>query len=361
MKNEALNLIEKGFKIVPCDGKIPCIKNWTENPICSKEELDKRWTAQYDHDNILIVTGNGLLVIDCDIKLDKNINGLNSLNNFLNEKQIKLPQTLSATTGSGGKHFYFRTNSKNIKNRVNLFNLGGIDIRANKGGVVAPPSIHANGNPYTWDNSCDIALLPPELEDILIYYDEYKKENSKKDKSISSKENKTKEKKLKSGSFKESYRVTGVIYEGERNETLFRLGSLLKDLGLSDETIYETLKSENKLKCQPMLDNEEINLICTSIEKFTHEEFKTKGLCSIYDKKINPTAQAVYYYLWWRALFLKNNTVYVSQEEIGSAVGIKSMSVIRQATKILQDRELINKILVPNSNGGHSVYCYTIL
>ena len=39
------------------------------------------------------------------------------------------------------------------RNRVNL--LDGVDVRADGGYIVAPPSIHNNGNRYEWENEPD--------------------------------------------------------------------------------------------------------------------------------------------------------------------------------------------------------------
>ena len=64
-----------------------------------------------------------------------------------------LPATVTAVTGTGGHHLYFRlpnfAGAPVIKNTASAL-AAGIDTRGEGGYVVAPPSIHPNGNPYGW-------------------------------------------------------------------------------------------------------------------------------------------------------------------------------------------------------------------
>ena len=160
MLDEAINLANKGFRIIPCLGKKPVIPKWQINATSNIETIKKQWEKE-DY-NIGILTGKdggNIVVIDCDIK--ENINGINNLQNYLKEIDVELPKTLSATSGKGGKHYYFKTNI-DIKTRTN-YPCKGVDIRGKGGLIIAPPSIHENGNRYKWDNSYDIATLPHKL------------------------------------------------------------------------------------------------------------------------------------------------------------------------------------------------------
>ena len=106
--------------------------------------------------NVAIRCGNGLLVLDLDIK--PGINGREAINAqelILGE----LPETLTVSTPSGGQHLYFTTPLA-IKNGINALGpKSGVDIRSDGGYVVAPPSTLANGS-YTVSVDAPIAELP---------------------------------------------------------------------------------------------------------------------------------------------------------------------------------------------------------
>jgi predicted P-loop ATPase len=95
------------------------------------------------------------VVIDLDRK--NGIDGLESLR-MLGE----VPETLTAETGSGGLHLYFKHPGLPIKNSAGV--LGpGIDVRGDGGYVVLPPSPHRSGGRYRWLAEVPIADLPPWL------------------------------------------------------------------------------------------------------------------------------------------------------------------------------------------------------
>lgn len=79
----------------------------------------------------------------------------------------ELPQTWESITGSGGYHLVFRANGADIRNTASSI-APGVDIRGNNGQIIAPPSIHPNGNFYQWDEGCapwecDVAVAPDWL------------------------------------------------------------------------------------------------------------------------------------------------------------------------------------------------------
>ncbi len=55
---------------------------------------------------------------------------------------------MTSITGSGGNHWLFKPDPR-VRNSVGTMG-DGLDTRAHGGYVVAPPSIHPNGQPYTW-------------------------------------------------------------------------------------------------------------------------------------------------------------------------------------------------------------------
>lgn len=119
------------------------------------ENKIKQWWRKY-HYGIGIATGaqSGVIVLDVDVKNGKN--GLRSLSDLC-KKLGQLPVTRTAGTPSGGKHLYFQ-DPGGIP--VSVEKLGpGLDIKADGGYVVAPPS---HSRRYGWLDQRDIAELPDE-------------------------------------------------------------------------------------------------------------------------------------------------------------------------------------------------------
>lgn len=61
---------------------------------------------------------------------------------------------------------------------------------------------------------------------------------------------------------------TGQVAEGNRNQFLTSVGGAMIRKGISQTAILSALLEENKVKCVPPLDDEEVNAICDSICKY---------------------------------------------------------------------------------------------
>ena len=113
---------------------------------------------------------NNMFVLDIDNK----DNGMEEFNKYTT--QHGEPDTLTVKTPSGGMHYYFNVKTDNhdlnyvIKQvcytRSKLGGVG-IDIRSNKGYVVAPPS-SINGHSYEIVKDVDICDIPLSLADYLL-------------------------------------------------------------------------------------------------------------------------------------------------------------------------------------------------
>lgn len=133
----------------------------------------QRWWSQTPTANIGIATGHasGFFVVDVDG--DEGMQTLASL-----EDEHGPIKTRSATTGGGGKHLLFQTIGVPIRNRAKL--LPGIDVRGDGGYIVAPPSIHPNGQTYRWDDEAvEIAPAPPWLIELLFGESESAKDSAR--------------------------------------------------------------------------------------------------------------------------------------------------------------------------------------
>ena len=149
MLKAALAYAEKfHFSVFPCraQGKEPLTKHGLKE--ASKDAATVlAWWKRWPRANVGIATGaaSGIVVLDVDARAG----GRESLA-ILEDEQGRLPETRTVLTGGGGQHLYFRDQGglRNSAGRLGA----GLDLRADGGYVVAPPSNHTNGNKYRWGN-----------------------------------------------------------------------------------------------------------------------------------------------------------------------------------------------------------------
>jgi len=119
------------------------------------------WWKMWPNANIAIATGSKSKIIVMDI--DAKNNGYASLNE-LQMRYGLIPQTVTAKSGGGGKHFYFKAPLRELRGRIGM--RPGIDVMAEDQRIIAPPSRHKSGNRYEWINSplnWEIAEIPTWL------------------------------------------------------------------------------------------------------------------------------------------------------------------------------------------------------
>lgn len=125
-----------------------------------------RWWRRWPEANIGIRTGreSSLVVLDVDVR-----HGGDTSLESLEATYDRLPRTLTALSGGGGKHLYFRHPGGRIPNSAQLGGFSGLDVRGDGGYIVAPPSLHQSGQRYSWeDASHPLEALPLWLCDLLI-------------------------------------------------------------------------------------------------------------------------------------------------------------------------------------------------
>lgn len=118
------------------------------------------WWAHWPWAGVGIVTGanSGLAVVDVDVAHG----GKETLERLVGEGALS--PTLSVRTGSDGWHLYYAHPGERLANatgRLGARELQGVDLRADGGYVVAPPSGHRSGRRYAWRAGDDsIVALP---------------------------------------------------------------------------------------------------------------------------------------------------------------------------------------------------------
>lgn len=143
----ALEYLARGWSVIPAVAKAkrPAIPWKAFQRKCASEKTVHDWFARTPDFNVSIVTGalSGLIVVD----VDPRHGGRESLSR-LQREHGKLPQTVEAITGGGGRHIYFAHPGEPVHNRANIE--PGIDARGDGGCIVAPPSVHPSGKRYRW-------------------------------------------------------------------------------------------------------------------------------------------------------------------------------------------------------------------
>ncbi len=145
----ALKYIALGWQIFPLapGQKTPITAHGVKDATADPEQIKKWWT-KWPNANIAVACGarSGVHVVDVDVAVSGDVNGLKSLEEF-----PTLPDTIRQDTPRGGFHAFYRTNDPPA-NR-NSFR-PGIDIRGDGYYVVLTPSLHPNGGKYVWRPGC---------------------------------------------------------------------------------------------------------------------------------------------------------------------------------------------------------------
>lgn len=230
-------------------GKHPRIKNWNEEATTDAAKI-KAWWEKAPSANIGIPMGekSGLVALDVDTR-----HGGDSSLALLVDEFAALPNTITATTGGGGKHYIFKyTEELALKNVVGFRD--GLDIRTQGGMIVAAPSIHHSGNQYMWDSGkSPFEMQAADMPAWLV--EEIRKVGTK----ITVKKKAT------------EHTLRKKISEGSRNNHLTSLAGALRRKGIGEDGIVATLRAENRDRLDPPLDDETVVAIAKSITRYQPE------------------------------------------------------------------------------------------
>jgi Bifunctional DNA primase/polymerase, N-terminal/Primase C terminal 1 (PriCT-1) len=181
------------------------------------------WWERWPDASIGIPTGepSGFVVLDVDPRHGGNA----SLDRL--QRQHGRVSTARVLTGSGGAHHWFRRGDTGIRNSAGQVG-DGLDVRGDGGYVVAPPSIHASGNPYRWMRPLEDATDVPD----------WLRATERRNGTTAAK-------------------LDEVIPEGKRRAAMLQVAGKLKRAGLSGDEIIPTLRKLNE-RCRPPLDEAEL-------------------------------------------------------------------------------------------------------
>lgn len=139
-------------------GKHPLVR-WSELNDVSVDDLH-RWWQTWPFAGVAIATGYRSNVVVVDV--DPGHGGAKGLRH-LTDVHGPLPDTLTVASGGGGVHAYFSRPSRPVMSTAGQL-AAGLDVRGDGGVIVAPPTRHASGLRYRWQNwGTPIAVLPEWL------------------------------------------------------------------------------------------------------------------------------------------------------------------------------------------------------
>lgn len=241
------------FPLSPCD-KTPLRGSKGLHEATNNIDVIKQWWTSNPFYNIGCATGKGIAVIDIDEGTDNNgksKSGEDSIAQWQSENG-QLPDTLTAISGKGGGHLYYRTGNKYSSKAGVIKN---VDVRAEGGYIVLPPSIHPNGNRYSWVGDFGIDKIASADQTV--------------SKILSLGGNKTNKISLSTISNKLILQTDILdrlnFDEGSRNDSLYRFGCSLQGKGASDVDVFNELTRVNLSRCNPPLSVQEVNSIYNSV------------------------------------------------------------------------------------------------
>lgn len=174
----AARLADRGLAVLPCHEPTPsgCSCRQPDCASPGKHPRTRRglhdassdpavvagWWRRWPAASVGVRAGavSSLVVLD----IDRQSGGFESLID-LQRRHGALPPTLTVVTGGGGRHYWFAHPGGTVRNSAGRLG-AGIDIRADGGYVIAPPSLHTSGASYRWALRRPLAPLPGWILDL---------------------------------------------------------------------------------------------------------------------------------------------------------------------------------------------------
>jgi putative DNA primase/helicase len=233
----ALYYARRGWPVLPLKPgeKVPLTEHGYKDATTDEPTI-RTWWTRHPNANVGIVTGSasGLAVLDVDPR-----NGGNESLQALISQHGPLPVTPTVQTG-GGFHYYFAI-PQGVSIRTRKI-APGVELKANGGYVVAPPSLHPSGTPYRWlpaHSPKDLQIAP--IPDWLLEIPQEPPPEAEDDQ---------------------------VVPEGRRHDFLVRLAGKLRAAGFGVEAIEAALIAENARRCRPPLPEREVRAIAKSMDNY---------------------------------------------------------------------------------------------
>jgi len=174
----AIHYADHGYRIIPIrpNQKRPPVTAWQDVATTNTGTITQWYTGTYTDHGIGIVTGendHGWRFIVLDIDNKDSDTGTQTLNTLQQHNQ-PLPPTVTAHTGGGGTHMFYRLADHHpMPSNGAGRHLGeSIDIRGHNAQILVTPTRHPNGTHYEWADGhaigeIEVAQAPDWLIDLL--------------------------------------------------------------------------------------------------------------------------------------------------------------------------------------------------
>lgn len=237
LKEYALFYQSIGLAVVPLipRQKRPATEHGFNEYSTDAAEIDSVWSRQpkFNVGAAMGAPSGHIVCIDIDIDTIKGYDGTE----FLKAWEVEhgpLPETVSAITGRGGTHLFYRVD-REVRPSTN--DEIHIDVRGDGSGIVLPPSIHPDTKrEYTWVNSPVDHTFAIADDNVYAFLEAVRKEKPQG----------------------ERLQVPDAQSEGGRNQTLFKLACSFQAQGLSDAAIKHAVIAYNNEQCDPPLPMDEL-------------------------------------------------------------------------------------------------------
>jgi hypothetical protein len=227
-----------GRRDCPSTGKHPRTRQGLGDATDDQATLE-RWWRQCPTANIGVLTGRATFVV-LDVDGD---DGADSLHD-LEHEYGQLPCTTTITTPRGGQHYYFASPRHEVRTTAGVL-APGLDIRGDRGYVLAPPSIGPSGRRYEVDQRAPLAPMPRWL--------------------LARTEPDGCSRQTRTAPDKWLEMLRGGIRQGQRNVELTRLTGHLLATRVDPRLVRELVRSVNHARCKPPLRDGEVARIVESI------------------------------------------------------------------------------------------------
>jgi|ERR1019366_2941488 hypothetical protein len=250
----ALRYARVGLAVFPCKpgGKEPLTPHGFKDATTDLQQV-RKWWQLWPAANIGIATGtpSGLIALDVDPRHggDESWTAL--------RWGRKIPKTPQQWTGGGGKHIFFRNPGD-----VRCGTLRpGLDVKGDRGYVIASPSVHPSGERYRWaeGRGAELLLDPADVPDWLLSA-------------------------MRSMGQPHTTAATTeaeVWNEGERNNRLTSVAGGMRRQGCRGTDIEAALREINRLRCNPPLSEAEIKKIASGMERYHPADQETRSLTQV--------------------------------------------------------------------------------
>lgn len=236
----ALAYEQRGWSVIPIaanGSKKPLLATWEryQKKRATPGEI-KAWWTTWPSANIAIVTGavSGIFALDVDPRHGGEAGPILDA----------APTEAVSVTGSGGNHLLYRLPGDGLPNRVGV--VAGIDVRAEGGYIIAPPSVHGNGDGYWWEVLGEPAEMPAAMVASI---------------------RRPPDKQTKDGDapkWVEALLSEGAP-DGERNDSATKLAGYFQGKGIPRDITYTMVRDWNESKNYPALSEREIRTTVDSV------------------------------------------------------------------------------------------------